>query len=179
MKKIIELSFSELFISVPALGPVLWRDTIWSAACSYLSACVYSAVKRTSHSQRMVWTFTTGNTVLCWDAAMNADRYAVTFPKVLACLLVFLKEAHLPEDFVYSSALCSQVVEIASLTEHLLGECESRSKFSQCPRCSEAVATEDLTRHVQGPACNSEFSVSLFHAIGNIFMWWKSCSLFE
>ncbi|XP_071059928.1 centrosomal protein of 104 kDa isoform X3 [Pseudochaenichthys georgianus] len=49
---------------------------------------------------------------------------------------------------------CRQVVEIASLTEHLLGECESRSRFSQCPRCSEAVAPEDLTRHVQGPACN-------------------------
>ncbi|XP_035500874.2 centrosomal protein of 104 kDa isoform X1 [Scophthalmus maximus] len=49
---------------------------------------------------------------------------------------------------------CRQVVEIASLTEHLLGECESHSKFGQCPRCSEAVATEDLTRHVQGPSCN-------------------------
>ncbi|XP_068589132.1 centrosomal protein of 104 kDa [Cebidichthys violaceus] len=53
---------------------------------------------------------------------------------------------------------CRQVVEIASLTEHLLGECESRSKFSQCPRCSEAVATEALTRHVQGPACNPPIS---------------------
>ncbi|XP_074537277.1 centrosomal protein of 104 kDa isoform X2 [Halichoeres trimaculatus] len=53
---------------------------------------------------------------------------------------------------------CRQVVEIASLTEHLLGECETRSKFSQCPRCSEAVATEDLTRHVQGPACNPPIS---------------------
>ncbi|XP_070767110.1 centrosomal protein of 104 kDa [Enoplosus armatus] len=53
---------------------------------------------------------------------------------------------------------CRQVVEIASITEHLLGECESRPKFSQCPRCSEAVATEDLTRHVQGPACNPPIS---------------------
>ncbi|XP_036961198.1 centrosomal protein of 104 kDa isoform X2 [Acanthopagrus latus] len=53
---------------------------------------------------------------------------------------------------------CRQVVEIASLTEHLLGECESRSRFSQCPRCSEAVATEELTRHVQGPACNPPIS---------------------
>ncbi|XP_071331392.1 centrosomal protein of 104 kDa isoform X2 [Trachinotus anak] len=53
---------------------------------------------------------------------------------------------------------CRQVVEIASLTEHLLGECESRSKFSQCPRCSEAVAAEDLTLHVQGPACNPPIS---------------------
>ncbi|KAM9856110.1 centrosomal protein of 104 kDa [Aulostomus maculatus] len=54
---------------------------------------------------------------------------------------------------------CRQVVEIASLTEHLLGECESRSKFSQCSRCSEAVAKEDLTRHGQSPACNPPVSV--------------------
>ncbi|XP_028437614.1 centrosomal protein of 104 kDa isoform X2 [Perca flavescens] len=53
---------------------------------------------------------------------------------------------------------CRQVVEIASLTEHLLGECESKSKFSQCPHCSEAVPTEDLTRHLHGPACNSSIS---------------------
>ncbi|KAK2897889.1 centrosomal protein of 104 kDa isoform X2 [Channa argus] len=53
---------------------------------------------------------------------------------------------------------CRQVVEIASLTEHLVGECESRSKFSKCPHCSEAVATEDVTRHVQGPGCNPPVS---------------------
>ncbi|XP_072222614.1 centrosomal protein of 104 kDa [Leuresthes tenuis] len=53
---------------------------------------------------------------------------------------------------------CRQVVEIASLTEHLLGECEKSSKFSQCQRCSEAVAPEDLTCHVQGPTCNPPFS---------------------
>ncbi|KAE8293201.1 Centrosomal protein of 104 kDa [Larimichthys crocea] len=53
---------------------------------------------------------------------------------------------------------CRQVVEIASLTEHLLGECENRSKFSQCPGCSEAVATEDLTEHVQSPTCNPSIS---------------------
>uniref|UniRef100_H3D016 Centrosomal protein of 104 kDa n=1 Tax=Tetraodon nigroviridis TaxID=99883 RepID=H3D016_TETNG len=49
---------------------------------------------------------------------------------------------------------CKQVVEIASLTEHLLGECGSRSKFRQCLRCSEAVLAEDLPRHAPGPACN-------------------------
>ncbi|XP_053705943.1 centrosomal protein of 104 kDa [Synchiropus splendidus] len=53
---------------------------------------------------------------------------------------------------------CRQVVEIASLTEHLLGECDSRSKFSQCPRCSEAVTTDSLSRHVQGPSCNPSSS---------------------
>ncbi|XP_076023200.1 centrosomal protein of 104 kDa [Genypterus blacodes] len=50
---------------------------------------------------------------------------------------------------------CKQVVEIASLTEHLLGECESKSKFSHCSRCSEAVVTEEMPRHIQGPACNA------------------------
>uniref|UniRef100_A0A674DJK1 Centrosomal protein of 104 kDa n=1 Tax=Salmo trutta TaxID=8032 RepID=A0A674DJK1_SALTR len=49
---------------------------------------------------------------------------------------------------------CRQVVEIASLTEHLLGECENRARFSQCPRCSEAVPTDELTHHTQSPACN-------------------------
>ncbi|CAG01762.1 unnamed protein product, partial [Tetraodon nigroviridis] len=53
-----------------------------------------------------------------------------------------------------SFASSSQVVEIASLTEHLLGECGSRSKFRQCLRCSEAVLAEDLPRHAPGPACN-------------------------
>lgn len=70
-----------------------------------------------------------------------------------------------PQNIVFVSLLCSQVVEIASLTEHLLGECENRSKFSQCPRCSEAVAAEDLTRHVQGPTCNREFSLKMFEAM--------------
>ncbi|XP_061625283.1 centrosomal protein of 104 kDa isoform X1 [Phyllopteryx taeniolatus] len=53
---------------------------------------------------------------------------------------------------------CRQVVEIAGFTEHLLNECESRAKFSQCQRCSEAVATEELTRHVQGTTCKPPIS---------------------
>ncbi|XP_061760797.1 centrosomal protein of 104 kDa isoform X4 [Nerophis ophidion] len=57
---------------------------------------------------------------------------------------------------------CRQVVEITSFTEHLLNECESRSKFSQCQHCSEAVAVEDLTRHVQGPTCNPPISGQSF-----------------
>uniref|UniRef100_A0A8C8GB85 Centrosomal protein of 104 kDa n=1 Tax=Oncorhynchus tshawytscha TaxID=74940 RepID=A0A8C8GB85_ONCTS len=54
---------------------------------------------------------------------------------------------------------CRQVVEIASLTEHLLGECENRARFSQCPRCSEAVSIDELTHHTQSPACNPPGSV--------------------
>ncbi|KAK7884098.1 hypothetical protein WMY93_027221 [Mugilogobius chulae] len=50
---------------------------------------------------------------------------------------------------------CKQVVEISSLTEHLLGECESQASFSQCPQCSEAVPCEELRSHMEGPACRS------------------------
>ena len=88
----------------------------------------------------------------------------LTFTEGLSLLVIPLNKICLTttsviqhEDTVCVSAVCSQVVEIASLTEHLLGECESNSKFSQCPHCSEAVASEDLTHHVQGPSCNREF----------------------
>ncbi|XP_077469746.1 centrosomal protein of 104 kDa isoform X2 [Stigmatopora argus] len=50
---------------------------------------------------------------------------------------------------------CRQVVEIASFTEHLLNECQNKSKFSQCQRCSEAVLTEDMSRHVQSNTCKA------------------------
>nr|XP_005167010.1 centrosomal protein of 104 kDa isoform X1 [Danio rerio] len=49
---------------------------------------------------------------------------------------------------------CRQVVEIASLTEHLLTECERRTDFSQCPLCSEALMRDKLTEHAQSTACN-------------------------
>uniref|UniRef100_A0A8C1YA12 Centrosomal protein of 104 kDa n=1 Tax=Cyprinus carpio TaxID=7962 RepID=A0A8C1YA12_CYPCA len=46
---------------------------------------------------------------------------------------------------------CRQVVEIASLTEHLLTECERRADFTQCPLCSEALTRDKLTEHAQTP----------------------------
>ncbi|XP_051525532.1 centrosomal protein of 104 kDa-like isoform X3 [Myxocyprinus asiaticus] len=49
---------------------------------------------------------------------------------------------------------CRQVVEIASLTEHLLTECERRADFTQCPLCSEAFPRDKLTEHAQSTACN-------------------------
>uniref|UniRef100_A0A671K4Q6 Centrosomal protein of 104 kDa n=1 Tax=Sinocyclocheilus anshuiensis TaxID=1608454 RepID=A0A671K4Q6_9TELE len=51
---------------------------------------------------------------------------------------------------------CRQVVEIASLTEHLLTECERRADFTQCPLCSEALTRDKLTEHAQSAACNRE-----------------------
>ncbi|XP_054250967.1 centrosomal protein of 104 kDa [Indicator indicator] len=50
---------------------------------------------------------------------------------------------------------CKQVVEIASLTEHLLSDCDRRDSFGRCPRCSEAIPREDFPRHLRSKACNS------------------------
>ncbi|XP_019396765.1 PREDICTED: centrosomal protein of 104 kDa isoform X3 [Crocodylus porosus] len=49
---------------------------------------------------------------------------------------------------------CKQVVEIASLTEHLLTECDKKEGFGKCQRCSEALPKEELPKHIKGKACN-------------------------
>lgn len=51
-------------------------------------------------------------------------------------------------------AHCKQVVEISSLTEHLLTECDRKDGFGKCYRCSEAVLKEELPRHIKTKACN-------------------------
>ncbi|XP_047647165.1 centrosomal protein of 104 kDa isoform X4 [Phacochoerus africanus] len=60
-----------------------------------------------------------------------------------------------------SSARCAEwlrrsqtVVEISSLTEHLLTECDRRDSFGKCYRCSEAVLKEELPRHLKTKDCN-------------------------
>ncbi|XP_078498758.1 centrosomal protein of 104 kDa [Lissotriton helveticus] len=50
--------------------------------------------------------------------------------------------------------LCKQVVEIASLTDHLLTECDGKDGFGKCPRCTEAVAKEELSEHIKAKTCN-------------------------
>ncbi|XP_056585598.1 centrosomal protein of 104 kDa [Triplophysa dalaica] len=49
---------------------------------------------------------------------------------------------------------CRQVVEIASLTEHLMTECERRADFTQCSLCSEALVRDKLTEHARSTSCN-------------------------
>ncbi|XP_074233704.1 centrosomal protein of 104 kDa isoform X8 [Camelus bactrianus] len=49
---------------------------------------------------------------------------------------------------------CRQVVEICSLTEHLLMECDKKASFGKCHRCSEAVVKEELPRHIKAKDCN-------------------------
>ncbi|XP_041061789.1 centrosomal protein of 104 kDa isoform X2 [Carcharodon carcharias] len=50
---------------------------------------------------------------------------------------------------------CKQVVEIATLTEHRLTECDKKDSFGKCHRCGEAVAKEDLQEHVTMKSCNA------------------------
>lgn len=49
---------------------------------------------------------------------------------------------------------CRQVVEIASLTDHLLTECDKRDGFGRCYRCSEAVPKDELPRHIMSKDCH-------------------------
>ncbi|XP_053546383.1 LOW QUALITY PROTEIN: centrosomal protein of 104 kDa [Bombina bombina] len=49
---------------------------------------------------------------------------------------------------------CKQVVEIASLTDHLLTECDLKDSFGKCQRCSEAIPKEQLLEHVKAKSCN-------------------------
>lgn len=49
---------------------------------------------------------------------------------------------------------CRQVVEISSLTEHLLTECDRRDGFGKCPRCSEAIPKEELPGHIKTKECS-------------------------
>ncbi|XP_075406491.1 centrosomal protein of 104 kDa [Tenrec ecaudatus] len=56
---------------------------------------------------------------------------------------------------------CKQVVEIASLTEHLLTECDRKDGFGKCYRCSEAVLKEELPRHIKAKDCNPAKSEKL------------------
>ncbi|NWI02602.1 CE104 protein, partial [Tichodroma muraria] len=49
---------------------------------------------------------------------------------------------------------CKQMLEIASLTEHLLADCDKRDSFGKCPRCREAVPRDELPRHMKSRICN-------------------------
>lgn len=43
---------------------------------------------------------------------------------------------------------CSQVIEIATLNEHLLSECDKRTEFTQCGTCSVAVELSKYDLHI-------------------------------
>lgn len=52
-------------------------------------------------------------------------------------------------------ANCKQVVEIASYTDHLLTECEAKSNYAKCNRCTEAITKPEHEQHVAEKSCNA------------------------
>lgn len=52
---------------------------------------------------------------------------------------------------------CNQVVEVATLTEHLLMECEQRELYTQCSQCTEAVKLDSYEHH--GNRCTGNRNV--------------------
>merc|ERR1719231_631398 len=55
--------------------------------------------------------------------------------------------------FLTSCKHCEQVVEISTLTEHQLEECEAEKSFKQCPRCLLAIDVAIYEDHVASKAC--------------------------
>ena len=56
-----------------------------------------------------------------------------------------------------SCARCQQVVEIATLQEHLLEECERHADFAACPTCGDALeAGAKFEAHVAARACRPQ-----------------------
>jgi len=56
-------------------------------------------------------------------------------------------------------------VEIASYTDHLLTECENKSGYGKCNRCTEAITKSELDQHVSEKACNGEWCLYRFNDI--------------
>eukprot|EP00899_Mesostigma_viride_P016474 jgi/Mesvir1/24828/Mv22068-RA.1 len=53
-----------------------------------------------------------------------------------------------------SCDLCGQIIEIASVTDHLLGECEvGQGSYTACPRCKEAVLVDEMPAHTAAKSC--------------------------
>lgn len=44
---------------------------------------------------------------------------------------------------------CSQIIEVQTLNDHLLQECEKRENFNQCSSCFDAVMISDYESHIK------------------------------
>ena len=49
---------------------------------------------------------------------------------------------------------CSQVIEVATLAEHLLDECEHKADYEPCATCGDALLGKDLEAHMAAQACH-------------------------
>ena len=68
-----------------------------------------------------------------------------------------------------------QVVEIAGYTDHLLSECEQKSEFKSCPRCSEAVPNAEYHQHVPEETCKRAHPLTIPHTVTLHIRYTLSC----
>ena len=73
-------------------------------------------------------------------------------------------DMHLWQDcpMLITCLQCTQVVEIADYTEHLLEECSNSEDFEECPRCRLAINAQQMEEHLESMDCaeNGEQYVS-------------------
>lgn len=49
--------------------------------------------------------------------------------------------------------LCNLIIEVSTLTSHLVDECDYSNRIQQCPICEEAILREDYLAHLQKKDC--------------------------
>ncbi|OWZ17499.1 hypothetical protein PHMEG_0008558 [Phytophthora megakarya] len=59
--------------------------------------------------------------------------------------------------------MCGQVIEISTLNEHLLTECEMQKNHRECPRCGEAITAKFYDRHVSLNDCPPRAPINSAH----------------
>ena len=64
-------------------------------------------------------------------------------------------DMHLWQDcpMLITCEQCTQVVEIADFTEHLLDECSNSEDFQECPRCRLAIDSHEMENHLNAREC--------------------------
>ncbi len=75
-----------------------------------------------------------GQIVPCYDDVKNAIKFVLFVSSFISPSSIF------------------QVVEIGIYIEHLLRECVKKSKYQQCPRCTEAIGN-DFDVHIKLKEC--------------------------
>ena len=50
-------------------------------------------------------------------------------------------------------ALCEEIVEVPTLVEHMLEECERKEEMKQCDRCKQAIKVSEHKAHVKAKKC--------------------------
>ena len=64
-------------------------------------------------------------------------------------------DMHLWQDcpMLITCEQCTQVVEIADFTEHLLEECSNSQDFEECPKCRLAIDVHEIENHIANNEC--------------------------